>query len=482
MKTTFLSFFVILNFGLAISQNYNLIQTNDTLLAQSDDLIFALNIDSISFESGYEIQYLTKNIRHKGENCFEILGGSAAGSHWLKYNDGTYILFNSVDDTLRLLSQAHLSDSWIFYQNLQYKIIASVSSVALSTVFGNPDSVKTITFQAYDLSNNPITHDANNWHVSLSKQYGLQDWINFYAFPDFNDNDLNLIAVNSEEIHTIGSHLAHSSIRNIETFDVYNFNIGDEFHVVENSFILGYSDEEHIEQIDKIIGKQVYAGSLVYSIDRAKVRDYYDGGQIVTEISHDTISITYTQNTRLNRLPLQTILEEENYITANWMGSENGRIVKYLDDFYGFEAGTPCDFQILADGYCISSHAYIDRLGGPYWDCDMSNYRKLQYYNANGQTFGTPLVLSINEASRLENNFEISPNPAKDYIVVKTASVKTIHELSLQNTAVEIYDLTGKLVKQTSLRGTKQSIQVEDLEQGIYLVKVGEYTQKLIVE
>ena len=48
--------------------------------------------------------------------------------------------------------------------------------------------------------------------------------------------------------------------------------------------------------------------------------------------------------------------------------------------------------------------------------------------------------------------------------------------------SIEIYSLTGKLVKQINIQHSAPNIQIDDLESGVYLVKVGEQMQKLIID
>jgi len=71
--------------------------------------------------------------------------------------------------------------------------------------------------------------------------------------------------------------------------------------------------------------------------------------------------------------------------------------------------------------------------------------------------------------------FEMYPNPAKDFIVIASEAKQS----------VQIYDLTGKMVKQLVMSSgveTSLNIDVSNLEKGVYIVKVGKQTKKLIIE
>jgi len=71
-------------------------------------------------------------------------------------------------------------------------------------------------------------------------------------------------------------------------------------------------------------------------------------------------------------------------------------------------------------------------------------------------------------------SFSIYPNPAHDYIVIKN------DELRMMN--VDIFDLTGKMLKQFKIQNSELKIQIGDLEKGVYIIRVGKQTKKLIVE
>ncbi|MBN2668070.1 MAG: DUF4465 domain-containing protein [Bacteroidales bacterium] len=74
-------------------------------------------------------------------------------------------------------------------------------------------------------------------------------------------------------------------------------------------------------------------------------------------------------------------------------------------------------------------------------------------------------------------NASIYPNPANDYIIVKTTS-----ELSIQSNTIAIYDLTGKLVKQIKTDQTEIKVDISDIQAGIYIVKMGSDSQPLVIE
>ena len=92
-------------------------------------------------------------------------------------------------------------------------------------------------------------------------------------------------------------------------------------------------------------------------------------------------------------------------------------------------------------------------------------------------------VVGINENVRVENLYplQIIPNPAKNSIELRI----TNYELRVDR--IEFYNVFGQLVKSVPFsgnvteQGVSQNINISDLSAGMYVVKVGDQTAKLIV-
>ncbi len=70
-----------------------------------------------------------------------------------------------------------------------------------------------------------------------------------------------------------------------------------------------------------------------------------------------------------------------------------------------------------------------------------------------------------------ENRFKIYPNPATTYFNINING----------EALVDIYDMTGRCVKQATVNDNS-TINVEDLEKGVYFVKVADSIKKLVVK
>lgn len=83
-------------------------------------------------------------------------------------------------------------------------------------------------------------------------------------------------------------------------------------------------------------------------------------------------------------------------------------------------------------------------------------------------------MATIGVAESNENIFNIYPNPASDYVKINS-DVNFVNEAN-------IYDMTGRCVKNTIINDANTTINIEDLNQGVYFININGKVEKLIVE
>lgn len=95
------------------------------------------------------------------------------------------------------------------------------------------------------------------------------------------------------------------------------------------------------------------------------------------------------------------------------------------------------------------------------------------YFNVSG---GSDINKIVNTALATQNvsnkTFSLSPNPAKDFVVVSGVA---------KGTEVSLFDVTGKLLFKSQAAGTSFTINTSSYQNGVYVVKVGDKTSKLII-
>jgi hypothetical protein len=83
----------------------------------------------------------------------------------------------------------------------------------------------------------------------------------------------------------------------------------------------------------------------------------------------------------------------------------------------------------------------------------------------------------LTSAPEIENTvlLKLFPNPATNNLTVELKSFKNAEKM-------QIFNLTGRLLKEIILTSTKQQISIEDLPKGVYLVRVKNSAVKFIKE
>jgi hypothetical protein len=136
--------------------------------------------------------------------------------------------------------------------------------------------------------------------------------------------------------------------------------------------------------------------------------------------------------------------------TISDLQAQNTALQDQLDTANGTISGLQDDL-LTANNTIIDLRAEISDLQTALEDCQ-------------GTSIDAPQYTQIN----------LYPNPAKEEITIDNDNVLT------DNAIVEIYDLTGKMIKSTLLK--TKSINVSNLPAGVYIIKTGGYRGKFIKE
>ena len=105
-------------------------------------------------------------------------------------------------------------------------------------------------------------------------------------------------------------------------------------------------------------------------------------------------------------------------------------------------------------------------------------YGRRKASDCSGDIYSNIITLTIDVCTGIDNtqqtSFSIYPNPATSQL--------TINNVQLTADNIKILDITGKVVLVSSLRGgtTNQSVDISDLQNGVYFVKVGSVVKEFI--
>lgn len=81
-------------------------------------------------------------------------------------------------------------------------------------------------------------------------------------------------------------------------------------------------------------------------------------------------------------------------------------------------------------------------------------------------------------AENEETGFEVYPNPTKDILIIKSDVLEMCHGASLQE--YTITNITGQIMMRGTISSDNQQVDISNLENGMYFIKVGEKSMKFI--
>jgi uncharacterized repeat protein (TIGR03803 family) len=144
-------------------------------------------------------------------------------------------------------------------------------------------------------------------------------------------------------------------------------------------------------------------------------------------------------------------------------------------------------YRIKPDGTAYAKLFNFDNTNGSYSSGSLYYYGSLLYglaeggLNNGGVLFKSGLAIGIDEINSPENIISIYPNPAHN-----TFTILLNEESGIGSWELKIYDMTGRMVHEQTIRNQESEIRNLNLSPGVYLVRVevGEKVrqQKLVVE
>jgi hypothetical protein len=474
MKALICNILVILISFLLIAelqaQNYRTVNPDRIGFYMNEYKITSLRIDSVKAVGDDTVYYTIKNIQEINPEwmCFSPYAPSWIGEKIIIGSDGINIFFNRINDSIKIKTLAGLDEEWlcnIIKDSL--KIYAKVTDFDTLRFLGVVDSVKTMSFQAYNKNDEQIEHTINNKKVILSKNYGFVKTLNFFSFPDF--EGYYFFDYHLQEYSLCGLTNPQMGINNLTWKEVYNFDVGDEIHTYYDSNISDGSDysSESIRYILKYIKKELLGDDIFYTIERIKRSSR-------TVVIHDTIESLIKDNSLFNKLPGEPVIKDyEAYSYYMSISKANGRLSKTYPlsgevIYYGY---TDSCWSILIDGDCYPSYReYIEGLGGPYYSCEFSFFLghmgySLVYYKKGDETWGTPIVISDIEEDDIEPSFKLYPNPVTDRLYITTTPEDIPYTFTL-------WDISGKLLYESVI--TKADYYLTDIKPsaGFYYYRI----------
>lgn len=485
MKTVLAILLVIGTTAFASAQNYQLIKPNQEVHFAhfenfTTNIFLSIRIDSTHTAGANTIYFNHKVLSpipvNPPNNCsFIETSSSWIGDRIDRQVNGDYFFFNQNNESILIKTLAPLNSNWTCYTfpNGDY-IEATITSKDTTTILGILDSIKTLTLQVKDNSNASINHPFNGKEIKFSKTQGL---IKFYPMLDFPNN--------SSSCDLVGHSNPNVGLINLNAAAIFNYNIGDEFHIANHfrndwsPWMYDFTDIRRIV-LDKVTSNN--QDTISYTIEVCTNR-YYNVSMNPapdTTYSLDTIieRIVLSELTKFNQLSYEKLADSSTYATFIQESSTDLRAKRINNSIY--LVGNNCWQDLIGN---ISPYLdYIEGMGGPYYN--NSNFllgldkKELVYYNKNGLTWGNPINVKCSigtSVSRIANDQElvsVYPNPFSDYLNIAIQNF-TVND----NWSFELYDATGKLVRFKNVANNLLVIEKQNLSKGIYFYQLHNKTQ-----
>ncbi len=433
-----------------------------------NDVIFPLRIDSTSMNPDGSVTHHHFRIfaeRQDANGCYIINDTSWTGTETI-LTTNTALFYNKQQESITIHLDKQLGESWVIYtaSNGDY-LESTLTAKTIETFLGITDTVQTITLQAKDNTGNALPqHILNGKEIKISKNYGFVKAVNFADFP----NDATELILEGHSNIPIG-------VKDIDFYDIFDFDIGDEKHITDHVFDITYMIQTAYIKLE-VIDKDVYnnGDSLVYTLFRDQVIHTWTNATNTndTTILQDTITEVYSKPFYFSAIDnpsfeFDTTDSLNTVYTPVLSQNSSTRLTKSLYTGVVFNG---C-WQGIIDG-CIN-YQFFDGVGGPYnASCGSPDGLSLVYYKKGNELWGTPhnfdVLTSIQPVQPTNLDISISPNPMSEQTVF-TVKNGYIH----QKLTLRLFDVHGKQVRMISSNGNNQiTLNREKLHTGFYFYRV----------
>lgn len=383
MKKHLLFIFLLTRFFVLLGYDYQTAYSHRTIYFESTNgQIETMKIDSIHISDTDSILFPIKNIQRIENFCHVPFGSGWLGSKIIVKKDWNYF-FNNENDTIKIKTSAQLNEKFSFVQNNHLTIIATVIKCDTLSFLGIIDSVKTYQLTVYDKTMSVLPHILDKSEICISKNYGIINSFNLLYLGDF----LHIDFIYMDHYKLVGMTSPNLGVQNLKWFEVFDFQSGDELHIITASLpglppIVGNISKE--QTILKYLERKDFNDSIQY---RLEITDFKD-----LIYSKYQTQYTIVPNKHFDIEPSIPYFDSHQGLMTNIQIKD----IKSFPPYPILNGVDSCWSPILADG-CFPSYGYYRGLGGPYYWCKGFQWeeesRQLVYYKKGNSEWGTPLKI-----------------------------------------------------------------------------------------
>lgn len=491
MKKLF-SLFVILLPHYLFSQNYKVVSDVLPSFYQADNGYYYSNttmafaIDTFTVH-GSDTLFLTFTALRDSSDwfmdvCLDSLAGSVMGRRLLQQNDRT-VLFNAWGDSIFVYQNTVVGDRWNYYKygdgsNLEAEHVESRKQ----EVVGVFDSVKVFELVHKNIDGGVIEDEINGLQVQLSKQFGFIETFDNYLFPK--DTSKRVL---------IGCENPRLGAQNINAHSIFDFEVGDEFHLYNEDLYWYFDITDTAYNIDH--GKKKWTIRNVMqriNYDDSVTYEFYDCSRVFDYLNRECDTI-YQTETVFETIVFDSILPgildayTYQYIDNEAYGGDlyfeiiQGMSTMLMRQVKGITSDSymkydSCILRSLFDPCCLTDE-FVDGCGGPYFKWsnwfDRTTENKLLYFNKNGKKGGVPvaedcedLSTLVSENSNIDASISVFPNPFTSELKIQTKNIDT------RILRVKLINIQGYTLQLTESSYDHIILNTSSLDSGLYLLEI----------
>lgn len=430
-----------------------------------NESLVACKIDSMHFENGSEEYFFIPTARRQGQGTACSGPGFFGNKMVLKGADSAFF-FNGENHTLLILPQSAPGAEWKLFTFSDNSFIqAEVGSIEKRTLLNVEDSVKIIALNYFAADGTPAQHPVNGKVMEISKNHGFVKTLDIYHFPD-----------KLYEAQLAGSTSPEFGPTMLLSEDIFNFNVGDEFHYKgsHNAGPASYSSwrKRKAVSVEQVVDTLFVSWQETYVQKgyEEQYNQYFDG--IKAE--------KYFLNTEKDQYQPYELrpsfgsgwgsigFSEMIFRNGRWLVRESANYLEGTDN--------DCYSEMLASHY--EKIEYAEGLGQINWSLTgyTDEYEQMVYYKKGNEEWGDSINFAVITSVTVQKITDISlyPNPAERAVNIKG---------HLGDVLVTIYNSQGETVME---RMVHQSLNLENLSPGIYHCVIRKdqailHSEKLIV-
>ncbi len=406
MKKSLLLFLLTLSVKLFSQQYRTVTPSSDAWFNNSSDQVNAIHIDSIGI-SGTDTLYWNYPILREVPSLWvlDTIAPSWVGRYSILRQNGDEVYFNDVLDSIIFRTYLPVNSTWKLYDfpNGDY-IRAKITTLSFQNVGPIADSVKTISLQQYNSSDQPITGYFNGLSFGVSRTNGFTQLFDFYNFP----NDYTAWTRTDAHRLTYG--------------EVFDFNIGDEFHSEEDYSGLSGPSPKFVRTV---IGKNTWAAdSIQYVFYRENTWTVIQNYTSTTyhSAAPETLMVYQLDSMIFNEYPKEPFhnfpMISSYDMDFHHLGSCRPLEIQYINGLYIYNTDSlfyPMPFEATTTSReWINGNGEYDGSGSLIYMYYFQYY--LSFSKKGIDSCGFPLNVGIQDQNSNQNSISIYPVPSSSEI------------------------------------------------------------------